>query len=222
MTKRKMIFGSYDTALNGLWTLTEWELTDPEYKQNFMEIPGRDGPLDLSAALTGGEPKYGSRTLTAVFESSEGDRLTRKSRIDTMVNWLSGWRMNIELPDDPEHYITGRLHVQRLYNDMAHASVQVTAICDPWRYNKTETVVTLEAAAEAQTAVLVNSGRRTVAPLLEITGTDAEVLLAFGASSWALGPGTYQLPDLELKQGSAEITYSGTGSVKLTYREAVL
>lgn len=222
MAKRKMIFGTYDTALHGLWTLTEWELTDPEYKQNFMEIPGRDGPLDLSAALTDGEPKYGSRTLTAIFESSEGDRLTRKSRIDTMVNWLSGWRMNIELPDDSEHYITGRLHVQRLYNDMAHASVQVTAICDPWRYNKSETVVTLTAAADAQTAVLVNSGRRTVVPLLEITGTDAEVLLVFGGSSWALGVGTYQLPDLELKQGSADITYSGTGDLKLTYREAVL
>lgn len=222
MEKRKMIFGSYDTALHGLWTLAEWELTDPEYKQNFIEIPGRNGPLDLSATLTDGEPRYGSRTLTAVFESSEDDRLARKGRIDIMVNWLSGWRMNIELPDDPEHYLTGRLHVQRLYNDMAHASVQVTAICDPWRYNKTKTVVTLTAATEAQTAVLVNSGRRTVVPLIEITGTDAEVLLVFGASSWALGPGTYQLPDLELKQGSAEITYSGTGSLNLTYREAVL
>lgn len=222
MEKRKMIFGSYDTALNGLWTLTEWELTDPEYKQNFKEIPGRDGPLDVSAALTGGEPRYDARTLTAVFESSEGDRLERKSRIDTMVNWLSGWRMNIELPDDPGHYITGRLQVQRLYNDMAHAAVQVTAICDPWRYNKEETVVTLEAAAEAQTATLVNSGRRTVVPLLEITGDGAKVQLVFGTASWALGPGTYQLPALELKQGSAELTYSGTGSVTITYREAVL
>ena len=160
--------------------------------------------------------------MTAVFESSEGDRLERKSRIDTMVNWLSGWRMNIELPDDPGHYITGRLQVQRLYNDMAHASVQVTAICDPWRYNKDETVVTLEAAAEAQTATLVNGGRRTVVPLLEITGDGAKVQLVFGTSSWALGPGTYQLPALELKQGSAELTYSGTGSVTITYREAVL
>lgn len=222
MVKRKMLFGSYDTALNGLWTLSEWELTDAEYKQNFMEVPGRHGPLDLSGALTGGEPIFGSRTLTAVFESSEGDRLERKSRIDTMVNWLSGWRMDIELPDDPEHYITGRVQVQRLYNDMAHCSVQVTAVCDPWRFNKEETSVTLTAAAEAQKAVLVNQGRRTVVPLLEITGDAAQVLLVFGAASWSLGPGTYQLPDLELKQGTAELTYSGTGTVTLTYREAVL
>lgn len=222
MEKRKMLFGSYDTALTGLWTLTEWALSAAEYKQNFMEVPGRDGALDLSASLTDGEPKYGSRTLSAVFESSEGNRMERKSRMDTMVNWLSGWRMNIELPDDPEHYIVGRLHVEPLYNDMAHASVQVTAVCDPWRFNKDETTVSLEAAVEAQTAALVNSGRRTVVPLLTITGDGAQVLLQFGASSWALGPGTYQLPDLVLKQGSSELTYSGTGSLVFTYREAVL
>ena len=141
MEKRKMIFGSYDTALTGLWTLTEWALSAAEYKQNFMEVPGRDGALDLSATLTNGEPKYGSRTLSAVFESSEGSRLERKARMDTMVNWLSGWRMNIELPDDPEHYLVGRVQVEPLYNDMAHASVQVTAVCDPWLYAKRETRV---------------------------------------------------------------------------------
>ncbi|MBR5862293.1 MAG: hypothetical protein IKZ08_03090 [Bacteroidales bacterium] len=222
MEKRKMLFGSYDTALNGLWTLTEWELTDPEYKQNFLDIPGRNGPLDLSAVLTNGEPVYGARTLTAVFESSEGTRLERKSRIDNMVNWLTGWRMDIELPDDTQHYITGRVQVQRLYNDMAHGSVQVTAVCDPWRYNKAETVVELTAKANTQTATLVNHGRRTVVPLLTIAGDEAEVLLVFGASSWALGPGTYQLPDIELKQGSAELTYSGSGTLTFTYREAVL
>ena len=139
-----------------------------------------------------------------------------------MVNWLSGWRVPITLPDDTTHYIMGRLQVQRLYNDMAHCSVQVSAVCDPWRLSTEETVANLAATTEAQTTALVNSGRRTVVPLLTITGDEAQVLLQFGASSWALGPGTYQLPDLVLKQGSSELTYSGTGSLIFTYREAVL
>lgn len=219
--KRGFIFGAYNTAQQ-LWTLTDWELADAEYKQNFMDVPGRDGSLDMSGALTDGEPKYGSRALTAVFECSEGTRLERKERIDTMVNWLSGWRVAITLPDDATHYIMGRLHVQRLYNNMAHCSVQVSAVCDPWRLSTEETVVNLTATTEAQTQEFVNNGRKTLVPLVEITGDSAEVLLVFGTASWALGAGTYQLPDLVLPQGSSSLTYSGTGDIKITYREAVL
>ena len=220
---RKMIFGSYDTDVNGLWTLTEWELEPAQIITNYVDVPGRvKGPLDLSTALTDGEPRFGSRTLVAVFESSEGDRLARKSRMDTMVNWLSGWRMNIVLPDNPDHYLVGRVTVEPQYNDMVHASVQVTAVCEPWLYKNTETVVNLTAATAEKTATLSNPGRMTVVPLLEITGTSASVLIKFGTASWTLGPGTYQLPDLVLPQGDHLLTYSGTGSVKLTYREAVL
>lgn len=219
---RKIIYGTYDTAFN-LWTLTEWGLTPAEVITNYVDVPGRiSGPLDLSTALTDGEPRFGSRTLSATFETSEGTRLERKARIDTMVNWLAGWSMNITLPDDDSHYLVGRVTVEPLYNDMAHAAVEVTAVCEPWLYSVAETVVSLTAAADEQTKLLTNNGRKTVVPLLEVTGTDASVNLAFGQASWALGPGTYKLPDLVLPQGDHLLTYSGTGDIKLSYRKAVL
>lgn len=218
--KRKIIFGTYDTAEEGLWTLTGWVLSDAEQKTEYWDIPGGSGHLDASTVLTDGEPVYNSRTLTATFECSEGTRLEREDRISRMVNWLDGWRMNIILPDDPLHYITGRVHVARLYNDPAHASVQVTATCDPWRYNVTETAVGLQATAAEQTTALINNGRRSMVPTLTITGGD--VLLAAGAASWALSAGVYTLPDLYLRPGSTPIRYSGTGTLLVTYREAVL
>ncbi len=221
MEKRKLIIGSYDTALTGLWTLTGWSLSDPELVESFIDVPGRiDGPLDASTALTDGDPRYGQRELVATFESSEGTRLEREDRIRTMRNWLDGWRLDITLPDDPTHHVKGRVHVERIYNDLAHASVSVTAKCDPWLYNNTDTVVALQATEATQTATLINSGRRAVAPLLTVSG--GTVNLVFGMASWALGEGVYQLPDLFLPQGSHPLTYSGTGSILLTYREAVL
>lgn len=220
MEKRKIIFGTYDTAAEGLWTLTGWVLSDAEQKTEYMDLPGGNGRLDTSTVLTDGEPVYGDRTLTATFECSEGTRLEREDRISRMVNWLDGWRMNITLPDDPLHYITGRVHVKRLYNDPAHASVQVDAVCSPWRYNVAETVVGLQATAAAQTTALINSGRLALVPTLTIAG--GEVLLASGGASWALSAGVYELPDLYLRSGSTNITYSGTGSLLVTYREAVL
>lgn len=222
MARRKIIFGTYDTDLNGPWTLAGWELEAAAFRTQYVEVPGRDGDLDMSTALTDGSPRYGSRNLTVTLERSDGTRLDREAAINTMVNWLDGWRLDIRLPDDEGHYLTGRVHVVKNYNDPAHASVTVTAVCDPWRYNDHETVVRVTAGTDLQEARLTNSGRRTVVPVVEITGDGAAINLVFGAYSWALGAGTYQLPDIVVPQGGASVTYSGVGEVAFTYREAVL
>ena len=224
MQKRKIIIGTYDTALEGLWTLSAWSFSKAVFHEDYAEVPGHNGPLDLSTALTDGEPYYESREFEAVLESSEGTRMEREARIDEMINRLDGWRFDIFLPDDTLHYISGRVRVEKLYNDPAHASVRVTATCDPWRYNASETVVGLVATTEEQTVTLINNGRCSVVPKITVTGGD--VLLRFGTESqemsWALSPGEYIIGDIYLKRGFAPLKYSGFGQLTLTYREAVL
>lgn len=228
MDKRKLLLGSYDTA-EQLWTLAAWSFSDPVQVRNWVNVPGRrKGPIDVSTVLTDGDPVYESRTLTATLECSEGTRQEREARIEQMVNWLDGWWADIILPDDIEsrRYIRGTVSVKKVYNDLAHAQVQVTAICEPWKYAAAETSATFAAGTAEKTATLANSGRLTMVPLLAIAdaadGTAASVLLKYGANSWALGAGTYALPDLVLKPGGASVTYSGTGTLTFTYREAVL
>jgi len=220
MERRKLVIGTYDTDLNGPWTLASWELSKAEHRSEMVTVPGRDGELDMSTALTDGEPRYSSRTLTATLERSDGTRLEREAAINTMINWLDGWRVDIRLPDDDGHYLTGRVSVGKDYNDTAHAAVSLTATCDPWRYNDNETVHRLTAGTEELRARLTNGGRRTVIPSITITG--GTVLLKYGAYSWALSDGVYQLPDLVVPQGGTEVLYSGTGQISFTYREAVL
>lgn len=216
---RSLILGTYNTALTGRWTLAGLELSSPTFQTNLVQIPGRDGPLDLSAALTGGAPRYNSRTLKATLENSDGTRTERENRIREMIAELDGFRLQIWLPDDSEHYLLGRIHVVREYNDLAHAAVTVTATCDPWLYNNEETVHILTATTQAQKAIFVNTGRRTVVPVLVVTDS---VDLIYGEHSWTLSAGTYQLPDFVLTYGEHEVTYSGKGTVTVTYREAVL
>lgn len=225
MEKRKLILGEYDTAEN-LWTLAACKLTKASQVQNFLDVPGRFAPLDLSTYLTDGQPSYGSATLEAVLESSEGDRLERKDRIDLLVNYLDGQSVEIILPDDPDHYLVGRVQVLPEYNNLAHCSVTVNVVCEPWLYAATETVVTLTATTTEQTAKVINSGRLAVVPTLTVTG---EVRLEYGENSWALSAGSYYLPELQLTPGKGlvmpgvhELTYSGAGTLKITYREAVL
>lgn len=219
MQKRKIIIGDYDTAAHG-WTLAGWQLGKAEQKTNYYEKPSGDGSWDLSTALTDGLMRYRDRELTITLECSEGNRLEREEVIRHMVNNLDGLRLEIRLPDDDFHFVVGRVSVAREYNDMAHAAVTVTALCEPWKYSAAETVVALTATSAKQTAALVNNGRRAVVPTLKVTG--GSVLLERGTASISLAAGTYQWPELLLTSGRHSLTYSGAGSVVITYREAVL
>lgn len=221
MIKRSIQLGGYDTAAYG-WTLAGWQLGAAPQKTSYVNKTGGDGSWDLSTALTDGLLRYGDRSFTATLECSEGNRLTREEKIKHMINTLDGLRVNIKLPDDDLHYLDGRLHVVKNYNDLAHCAVTVTATCAPWKFATTETTITLYASTEKRAATLVNNGRRAVVPTLEVTGTGASVLLEYGTISKALSAGSYQWPDLLLTSGRHSLTYSGTGTVTITYREAVL
>lgn len=222
-TKRRMIFGDYDTAVDGQWTLCEWSLSEPEAQTNFVEVPGRAaGPIDMSAALTGGDPRYGSRELEARFECSEGDRLERNEIISEMVNRLHGQRVNIELPDDPAHYITGRLAVRKEYSDPAHAAVIVTGVCDPWRYSKQHAQTDVLAVEAAREIVLCNAGRRIVAPEVVVTGVSARIYLTLDTGLIELTEGTYHIPGFTLKPGNNYVRVNGKGTITFTYQEAIL
>ena len=223
MEKRKIIIGTYDTALEGLWTLSSWNLSRAEAVEEYVIVPGH-GLLDLSEAVTEGEPYYKSREFEAILESSEGNRLQREERINQMINKLDGMRLNIVLPDDSLHYITGRVRVEKLYNDPVHASVRVSATCDPWRYNNTETVVGVTAATTAKTVSLINNGRLSLVPKTKVAGGTVTIKFTYDGSSrtWTGGAGEYNFVDLYVKPGSLAVTYSGTGTITFTYREAVL
>ena len=217
--KRGFVFGDYDTAAHG-WTLASLEFEEPELQEIFVDVPGRpDGPLDMSDALTNGDPYYNSRGLTATFECSDGTRDDRNVLIYEMVNALHGRRLDIILPDDKTRYITGRLAVKTEYSDMAHASVTVSATCAPWRYNIYETRIERELSSTAREIVLTNNGRKTLVPEVTITDTATRV---YGATTWKLSAGTYKLSGLKLHTGSTVVTYSGSGTVSFAFREAIL
>ena len=228
MEKRTALLGNYDTASHG-WTLTGVALSNPEQKTQYVEKSGGDGSWDLSTVLTDGIPRYKDRNLTITLECSEGTRDEREEIIQEMVNTLDGLTWNIVLPDRPEHYLVGRLHVVVNYNDLAHAMVTVTSIVEPWFYKARETIVVLEepitVSTDAATFYLWNHGRKVVTPRLDVNGTAS---LSFNGNKINLTTGTYTWPALQLVPGENVLMYTGSSTsnpgetLTLTYREAVL
>lgn len=218
MEKRTVKFGTYDTASYG-WTLTGWKLSDPEQKLNLVEKVGGDGAWDLSTTLTDGIPRYKSRNLTITLELSEGTRDDREEVVNDFVNLLDGFIWPIVLPDRPDHYLTGRVHVTVNHSGLSYASVTVAATVNPWFYCERETVIELTATADKQTYELRNRGRLVVFPKLTVIG---DVSLRFGAASIQLVTGSHQWTALLLHPGMQTLEYSGAGNITIKYREAVL
>lgn len=219
MTKRTILFGSYDTAGHG-WTLTSWKLSDPEQKTKYVDKTGGDGAWDWSTVMTDGLPRYKDRSLTATLECSEGDRAYREGLISVLVNQLDGLEWEITLPDHTAYYLVGRLHVAVNYSDLAHASVTITGTCRPWFYEKKQTVVTLPPVTTEHTYNLTNSGRLALVPTLNLS--EGTFRLRYSGASVELSAGTYEWPVLLLTPGKHTIAYQGTGTLTITYREAVL
>lgn len=227
MQKRTALLGDYDTAFHG-WTLTGCILSDPEQKTHYIEKSGGDGSWDLSTVQTDGIPRYKDRNLTITLENSQGTRADREDIISAMVNTLDGLEWQIVLPDKPDHYLYGRLHVAVNYNNLAHAMVTVTGVVQPWYYSTRETIVELTApitsSLDAATFTLWNRGRKVVTPVLDIKGT---AHLTFNGVRLDRDTGTYKWAALQLMPGENELIYTGSyggtdESLTLTYREAVL
>lgn len=221
MEKRKLLLNEYNTATDGLWTLSACVITKGEQVQTFLDVPGRYAPLDLSGYLTDGEPYYGSARLDATLESSEGDRAARQTKIDELVNSFDGKNITIIHPDHPNHYLVGRVQIYPQYNDLAHAAVLIGAVCEPWLYKSSETTHTLTASGTNKTASITNNGRLAVVPSVTVTGSGT-FTLTYGQHTWNLAAGEHLLPDLYLTPGTHTVTYKGSGTMKITYREAVL
>ena len=217
MNRRYFLFDKWNTWHDWRCTLTAKDLTPAEPKLNLVEIDGAHGALDLTEALTG-EPVYNTRTASASFMCSEGTHREREALLRRITTALHGRRLPIVDPDDPEHYLLGRVVIKKPANNMAYLSFTTEATCDPWRYAIEETVRSVPVSGTLD-VVLTNDGDKTVCPEVTITGT---LDLTYNGTTVRKTPGVYKFPDLRLPNGSTVVGVSGRGSVTFTYREAVL
>lgn len=189
----------------------------------YIEVPGRSAPLDLTEALT--VPTYKQRTLSVTLECSDNDRAQRKNLIKTLFTKIYGKHMRIKLPDfNINQYLIGRPQIEVVCNDMCHAIVNITVPCDPFIYS-TNTLDTYTATSEETAVTIKSAGDMTVVPKITVSG---EVNIKFyeydiGGNptktyNYNLTDGTYILPALTVDNFKRTVHISGNGTIKITHK----
>lgn len=187
-----------------------------EPQTNFLQVPGRNGLLDMTEA--NGEVKFNSREFVFTFTVAPGDTLTFDERVSVVSNALNGLRCKITLERDPDYYWEGRCAVSEYDQDKNIGQIVVSATVDPYKLKRNATVVSIALSNGEQTVVLVNS-RMTVVPVIECTG---DCTVTFGGAVYTLKAGTNKNPAVRLVEGENVLKVSGTGGITFTYQEGAL
>lgn len=198
----------------GCWL--KWRtLSTPSPKTNYIQIPGRDGDLDLTEAL--GDVYYNDRNLQiSLVHPSD----VWYDDYEQLVSAFHGKQCQVKFGNDPDWYWTGRLNVGA-YSAKDHA-LSIAAKVFPYKLSAseiTESVTVSGATEETAETVTLTAGRMNVTPQAVVTGS---ITLKWGSRTVALSEGTYYVSGLLLTSGENEVDVWGTGTVTFKYRNGSL
>ena len=187
----------------------------PEPQTNFVEIPGRDGALDLSEAF--GSVRYADRVIELT--------LYARAPFDTLISAFAanvhGRRMNVIFDRDPTFYYDARITIEDVERHWGYCELTLECRAKPYKLEQFETAITVLPTSNA-TVTLTN----TRMPVVPTITTSAEITLEFTINeknySVTLPAGTHTVPSLVLSEGDTEIGITGTGSATFTYRKGAL
>ena len=187
----------------------------PEPQTNFVEIPGRDGALDLSEAL--GTVRYADRIIPLT--------LYVRAPFDTLVSAFAadvhGQRMNMIFDRDPTFYYDARITVEDVERHAGYCEISLKCRAKPYKMEHFETTITVLPTGNA-TVTLANA-RMAVVPTVTVS---AEMTLTYTLNmkeyTVNLATGTHIVPSLVLMEGDTAIGITGTGRITFTYRKGVL
>lgn len=108
-------------------------VSPPEANKNFVEIPGRNGALDLSTYLTGGIT-YKNRTGSFQFYV-ENDHEYWTAIHDKIANYLHGKELFMIMEDLPNWFWRGRFDFSEWRSENWWSSVTINYTLDPYRYS---------------------------------------------------------------------------------------
>lgn len=215
---RAIIFNHKHTAEDWGLILTSKKRNPPTPKYTKVSVDGRDGEIDLSRALTG-EIKYKNTNATYGFLVTNGTQAEREELVNEIINYIHGQKLNIIEPDDPNYYIVGDCIVDSVVSSKAYSSFNVSVDCEPYRYAIDEINRYISLSSAISDIVITNAGTKTLIPTLKVDGS---VNIVVGSSSIALSSGAYKLTAFKLKPGATTISVSGSGTLTISYREAIL
>lgn len=209
----KVTFDHVDVFQNKRIVLEEFFIGMPEPKIIKVSIPGRDGDIDMSHALTG-FMNYHNREITMQFGLIGTDAECEDRKRYLLAN-VMGKEVKIRF-SHLQGYFLGVCKSSTLSRQKRHYTMELTFDCQPFRFDETETTYTLSLTSSEQNLNCFNNGERIVPTII----TTGQTNFRFQNKNYFLERGTHRL-SLVLSKGNNVMSVSGTGTITVKFRKGV-
>lgn len=227
-------------------TLDDWQLAlgnnnyigEPEMETTYIQIPGRNGLIDASEAITG-RRVFKKRPLA--FElGGKNPRLNWDGIISKMRNEIHGRVCRITLDNDRAYYWRGRVFLEDFdrFRELGTFTLSVpnadpykyslTTSAEPWLWDpfnfETGIITYIGAVTVSGTeTITIPAGYMPTAPEIVVSDLSGTLTLDYGGQTYTLTTGTNKIPSI-LVGGSAdvELTFTGDAKVQIVYRSGSL
>jgi len=195
--------------------LSQKEIGEAVPRTNYVDVPARDGALDLTEAF--GEVKYNNRTHVFTF-SYIGHAKDWLATVSAVTNYINGKKHKIFI--EANYYWIGRCTVKPAASQRGIREIIIECDCEPYKYRLQDTVIEISSVAT------ITNDRKTVTPKITVLSgtptlnwTDKRTGTIYNLAL----PSTYdnKALDFKLYEGANTLTVSG-GNIRLTYREGSL
>ena len=189
------------------------EISKPEIQSFTAQVPGRNGLLNLTKALTGKVTYYNRSLSFQYFGTGDRDYLLE---IDTYMSRLHGQTIQVIDDDYPNHYYEGEVSVDTaLKSNYIIVTLDVDA--QPFRLRRNKTVYSREISG----TTLVYLDNESIGAIPTITVT-AETSITFKGKTVSVSAGTYTIDAFELDSGVNTLEVTGTGKITFEYQEGAI
>lgn len=190
--------------------LTEVKIEEPEPKRTVVDVPCRDGELDLTYALSS-STHYKNRKIKMVFKKTDYTN-TWMTVFSNVANALHGKRMSVSFSNDAawawDCFVT--VEPESEYNV---GTIEVN--CDAFPYKqKTVTLTTTATGAGASVSAAVSA--KPVTP--EVTCVN-NIMITTGGETYSFEAGTSTDPNMVLPAGTNTLVVKGSGAVTINYTD---
>lgn len=230
--------GAHSVTIGEKNTWKDWSLipfTRPSFqpplpKNNFAEIPGGNGTLDLSESLTGYvlyEDRVGS------WEFIVSDQATSWYDIySDILSYLQGKRFNAVLEDDKYFHYQGRFWLNEERSEPESSRIVIeyqvypykmepNSSNEPWlwdpfdfKYGVIRNSYNLE--VNGTLTVILPRSIEPVSPIIVATGNGLSV--RYGGVTYPLQNGTNIIPQILVHNQEVTLVFTGNGTISVNYR----
>ena len=188
------------------------EIGNPTPQSYLVEVPGRNGLVNLTKGLTG-NVTYSNRSLRFQYLAS-GTYEEVEETID-LFNSLHGETFKVIDDDTSEYYYEGEATVKVARNGIL-TTITLELNANPFRerLDLTNTTTTLTTADKT---LGVNNYGVVIQPTIIV---DNNAKIGYKGNTYTLSAGTYKISDVELNTGYNSFIVSGSGNLTIQFREA--